>query len=67
MSIRPFHKGEEIGRGLLTRIVKEAGLTREEFLKLLQETLTHKNIHANISSDIDQNYLFVTKPLYYCA
>jgi hypothetical protein len=36
MSIRPFHKGEEIGPGLLTRIIKE-GLTREESLKLLQE------------------------------
>jgi hypothetical protein len=36
MSIRPAHKGEEFGPGLLTRIIKE-GLTREESLKLLQE------------------------------
>ncbi|MCC5997554.1 MAG: type II toxin-antitoxin system HicA family toxin [Thermofilum sp.] len=38
VTVIPVHKGEEIGRGLLSRIIKEAGLTREEFLKLLQET-----------------------------
>lgn len=33
----PVHRGEEIGRGLLSKIIKDAGLTRDEFLKLLQE------------------------------
>ena len=33
----PVHRGEEIGRGLLSKIIKDAGLTREEFLKLLEE------------------------------
>jgi hypothetical protein len=33
----PIHRGEEIGRGLLSKIIKDAGLTKEEFLKLLQE------------------------------
>ena len=32
-----IHKGEEIGRGLLSKIIKDVGLTKEEFLKLLQE------------------------------
>jgi hypothetical protein len=33
----PVHKGEEIGRGLLRKIIKDAKLSREEFLKLLEE------------------------------
>jgi len=38
LTIVPVHRGEDIGRGLLLKIVKDAGLTREEFLKLLEET-----------------------------
>jgi len=33
----PIHRGEEVGRGLLLKIINEAGLTREEFLKLLRK------------------------------
>jgi predicted RNA binding protein YcfA (HicA-like mRNA interferase family) len=33
----PVHGGEEIGRGLLSKIIKDADLTREEFLKLVEE------------------------------
>lgn len=33
----PIHPGEEMGRGLLSKIIKEAKLTRKEFLKLLEE------------------------------
>lgn len=33
----PVPKYKEIKRGLLTEIIAEAGLTREEFLKLLKE------------------------------
>jgi len=35
MTVVPVHGGEEIGRGLLSRVLKEAGLTREEYLELL--------------------------------
>jgi len=33
----PVHKGEKIGRGLLLKIIRQAGITKEEFLKLLEE------------------------------
>ena len=36
VTVVPVHRGEEIGRGLLSKILKDVGLTREEFLKLLQ-------------------------------
>lgn len=36
-TVVPVHKGEEIGRGLLRKIIKDAKLSREEFLKLLEE------------------------------
>ena len=36
-TVVPVHKGEEIGRGLLRKIIRNAKLTREEFLKLLEE------------------------------
>jgi len=33
----PVHQGEELGRGILRAIIRQAGLTREEFLaKLLK-------------------------------
>ncbi|MHA1292667.1 MAG: type II toxin-antitoxin system HicA family toxin [Promethearchaeota archaeon] len=35
MTVIPFHKGETIGRGLLLKILKNIGISREEFLKLL--------------------------------
>ena len=38
VTVIPVHIGEEIGRGLLSKIIKDAGLTKEEFLKLLKET-----------------------------
>jgi predicted RNA binding protein YcfA (HicA-like mRNA interferase family) len=38
VTVIPVHRGEEIGRGLLSKIIKDAGLTKEEFLKLLKET-----------------------------
>jgi predicted RNA binding protein YcfA (HicA-like mRNA interferase family) len=34
----PVHRGEKIGIGLLLKIVKESGLTRERFLELLNST-----------------------------
>jgi len=33
-TVIPFHKGEKIGRGLLLKILKDIGMTREEFLAL---------------------------------
>lgn len=37
LTVIPVHRGEEIGRDLLSKIIKDAGLTREELLKLLEE------------------------------
>jgi len=31
----PVHKGQDIGRGLLRKILRDAELTREEFVQLL--------------------------------
>ena len=32
----PDHPGEELGRGILRAIIRQAGLTREEFLRRLK-------------------------------
>jgi len=37
ITVVPIHKGEEIGRGLLRKIVRDSKLTREEFLKFIEE------------------------------
>jgi len=37
VTVVPVHPGEQIGRGLISKIIKDAKLTREEFLKLLEE------------------------------
>ncbi len=34
MTSVPMHGGKDIGRGLLSKILKQAGLTIKEFLKL---------------------------------
>jgi predicted RNA binding protein YcfA (HicA-like mRNA interferase family) len=31
----PIHQGEELGRGILRAIIRQAGLTREEFMMRL--------------------------------
>jgi len=36
VTVVPVHGGEEIGRGLLPRILRDAGLTREDFSRLLR-------------------------------
>ena len=36
LTVVPVHAGEEIGRGLLNKIIKDTGLSKEEFIKLLQ-------------------------------
>jgi len=33
----PVHPGREVKPGLVRAIIKEAGITREEFIKLLKE------------------------------
>ena len=33
-TVVPVHKGEELGRGILRRIIHDAELTREELLEL---------------------------------
>ena len=33
----PRHSGEKIGRGLLMKIIHQAGITKEKFLELVEE------------------------------
>jgi predicted RNA binding protein YcfA (HicA-like mRNA interferase family) len=37
ITVVPVHAGEMIGVGLLLKIIKDAKLTKEEFLKLLEK------------------------------
>ncbi len=36
LTVVPVHAGEDIGSGLLIKIMKDAGLSREEFIKILE-------------------------------
>jgi predicted RNA binding protein YcfA (HicA-like mRNA interferase family) len=36
LTVVPVHSGEEIGTGLLNKIIKDTGLSKEEFIKLLE-------------------------------
>lgn len=38
-TVVPVHKGESLGRGLVSKIMQDAELSREEFLKLLLKNL----------------------------
>ena len=33
----PKHPGEDIGRGLLMKIIRQAGITKEKFLELVEK------------------------------
>jgi predicted RNA binding protein YcfA (HicA-like mRNA interferase family) len=35
LTVVPVHSGEEIGTGLLNKIIKDTGLSKEEFVKFL--------------------------------
>jgi predicted RNA binding protein YcfA (HicA-like mRNA interferase family) len=37
VTVVPIHPGEDVGRGLLFKIVKDTRMTKEQFLKLLEE------------------------------
>jgi len=37
ITVVPIHRGEEMGRGLLAKIIRDTGLSREEFLRILEE------------------------------
>jgi predicted RNA binding protein YcfA (HicA-like mRNA interferase family) len=37
ITVVPVHPGEEIGTGLLLKIIKDTGLSRDEFIKMLEE------------------------------
>lgn len=37
VTVIPFHKNEEIGRGLLRRIIREVEIDREDFLKMIEK------------------------------
>jgi predicted RNA binding protein YcfA (HicA-like mRNA interferase family) len=36
-TVVPVHKGSDVDRGLLRKIINDADLTREEFIKLIEE------------------------------
>jgi len=38
LTVVPVHTREEIGSGLLNKIIKDTGLSKEEFMKLLENT-----------------------------
>ena len=35
ITVVPFHKGEELGRGILRKIAKDAKISREELMQIL--------------------------------
>jgi predicted RNA binding protein YcfA (HicA-like mRNA interferase family) len=35
-TVVPVHSGETIGRGLLLKIIDDVGMTKDEFIKLIQ-------------------------------
>jgi len=37
-TVVPIHAGEDIGRGLLLKIIKDTKMSKEQFLKLLEDT-----------------------------
>ena len=37
LTVVPVHAGEEIGRGLLNKIIKDTGVPKEEFINLLEK------------------------------
>jgi predicted RNA binding protein YcfA (HicA-like mRNA interferase family) len=37
VTVVPIHPGEDVGRGLLSKIIKDTRMTREQFVKLLEE------------------------------
>jgi predicted RNA binding protein YcfA (HicA-like mRNA interferase family) len=36
-TVIPIHKGEDIRRGLLRNIIKDTGLTKDDFLRLIEK------------------------------
>jgi len=36
-TIVSFHKGEELGRGMIRKIMKDADISREEFFRLIKK------------------------------
>jgi len=39
-TVVPAHKGEDIGRGLLRNIIQDTGLSKDEFLRLIEKKRT---------------------------
>jgi len=37
VTVVPVHPGEDLGRGMLSKIIRDSRMTKEEFLKLLEE------------------------------
>jgi predicted RNA binding protein YcfA (HicA-like mRNA interferase family) len=37
-TVIPIHKGEDIGHGLLRNVIKDTGLSKDDFLKLIEKS-----------------------------
>jgi len=37
ITVVPLHKGEELGRGILRKIAKDAKISREELMQILDD------------------------------
>ncbi len=37
ITVVPVHHGEELGRGILREIIKDAGIDKEQFMELLKK------------------------------
>ena len=37
VTVIPVHPGEDLGRGILSKIIRDSRITKEQFLKLLEE------------------------------
>jgi predicted RNA binding protein YcfA (HicA-like mRNA interferase family) len=37
VTVVPIHPGEDVGRGLLSKIIKDTRMSKEQFLKLLDD------------------------------
>lgn len=47
VTVVPVHLGEDLGRGILSKIIRDSRITREQFLKV-----TGRNLSATIPSKL---------------
>ena len=47
VTVIPVHKGEELGRGILREIIKDAKVNKEEFFEVIEKSIILKNLMHN--------------------